>query len=102
MDSLIHYRAEDMVKVLGHLVPRSTHALLFTFAPRTPALALMHMIGRAFPRKDRAPAIEPVSTTALGLSDRGRADACRMATKAARTGSCMASTRRKPRSLSRA
>jgi magnesium-protoporphyrin O-methyltransferase len=65
MDSLIHYRAEDMVKVLGHLVPRSTEALLFTFAPRTPALALMHMIGRAFPREDRAPAIEPVSTTAL-------------------------------------
>jgi magnesium-protoporphyrin O-methyltransferase len=65
MDSLIHYRATDMVKVLGHLVPRSARAFLFTFAPRTPALALMHMIGRTFPRKDRAPAIEPVSATAL-------------------------------------
>ncbi len=60
MDSLIHYRATDMVRVLGYLAPRSSRSLLFTFAPRTPALALMHTIGRAFPRKDRAPAIEPV------------------------------------------
>ena len=65
MDSLIHYRAADMVKVLGHLAPRIGKKLLFTFAPRTPALALMHMIGRAFPRGDRAPAIEPVSAAAL-------------------------------------
>jgi magnesium-protoporphyrin O-methyltransferase len=67
MDSLIHYRANDMVKVLGDLVLRSDRALLFTFAPRTPALALMHTIGRAFPRKDRAPALEPVSATKLGV-----------------------------------
>jgi magnesium-protoporphyrin O-methyltransferase len=65
MDSLIHYRARDMVKVLGYLAPRSKQALLFTFAPRTVPLALMHMIGRAFPRKDRAPSIEPVSPAHL-------------------------------------
>ncbi len=34
--------------------------MLFTFAPRTPALSVMHAIGRRFPRGDRAPAIEPV------------------------------------------
>jgi magnesium-protoporphyrin O-methyltransferase len=67
MDSLIHYRAQDMVKALGDLVPRSERALLFTFVPRTPALTLMHMIGRTFPRKDRAPAIEPVSATGLAI-----------------------------------
>jgi magnesium-protoporphyrin O-methyltransferase len=65
MDSLIHYRAPDMVKVLGFLAPRSESALLFTFAPRTLPLALMHMIGRAFPRKDRAPAIEPIAPEPL-------------------------------------
>lgn len=65
MDSLIHYRAEDMVKVLGHLGRRSASGVLFTFAPRTTALAVMHTIGRAFPRKDRAPAIEPVRAEAL-------------------------------------
>jgi magnesium-protoporphyrin O-methyltransferase len=65
MDSLIHYRAEDIVKVLGFLAQRTTTALLFTFAPRTPALALMHAVGRVFPRQDRAPAIEPVKSAAL-------------------------------------
>ena len=65
MDSLIHYRAPDMVKVLGNLAPRSAQSLLFTFAPRTLPLAVMHAVGRAFPRKDRAPAIEPVTPNLL-------------------------------------
>lgn len=65
MDSLIHYRAHDMVKVLGYLAPRADRGLLFTFAPRTALLAMMHTVGRAFPRKDRAPAIEPVSEAVL-------------------------------------
>ena len=60
MDSLIHYRAPDMARVLGYLASRSANAVLFTFAPRTLPLALMHFVGRAFPRSDRAPAIEPV------------------------------------------
>lgn len=65
MDSLIHYRAQDMARTLSYLVPRAERAALFTFAPRTLPLALMHMIGRAFPRSDRAPAIEPVSPSKL-------------------------------------
>src|SRR5262245_32927078 len=70
MDSLLHYRAPDMVKALSLMAPRARGAVLFTFAPRTPALALMHMIGRAFPRQDRAPAIEPVRPDHLrGLID---------------------------------
>ena len=39
--------------------------MLFTFAPRTPALAVMHAVGRLFPRSDRAPAIEPVREQAM-------------------------------------
>ncbi len=65
MDSLIHYRAGDVVRVLGTLAGRTNSAMLFTFAPRTPALAAMHMAGRLFPKSDRAPAIEPVSQAAL-------------------------------------
>jgi magnesium-protoporphyrin O-methyltransferase len=65
MDSLIHYRAPDMTRILGLLVPRSERGVLFTFAPRTVPLALMHIVGRAFPRSDRAPAIEPVSPKTL-------------------------------------
>jgi magnesium-protoporphyrin O-methyltransferase len=60
MDSLIHYRPRDTVGVLAGLAQRTERSLLFTFAPRTPALSIMHAVGRLFPRGDRAPAIEPV------------------------------------------
>lgn len=65
MDSLIHYRASDMVAALAQLCAGTNRALLFTFAPRTPLLATMHAVGRLFPRADRAPAIEPVSRAEL-------------------------------------
>jgi magnesium-protoporphyrin O-methyltransferase len=65
MDSLIHYRAADTIRVLAALAARTDASLLFTFAPRTPALAVMHAVGRLFPRGDRAPAIEPVAETTL-------------------------------------
>ncbi len=61
MDSLIHYRAEDIAEVLGDLAGRAWMSILFTFAPRTALLTAMHTAGRLFPRSDRAPAIEPVS-----------------------------------------
>jgi magnesium-protoporphyrin O-methyltransferase len=60
MDSLIHYRAEDVTGVLAQLATRTETAILFTFAPSTPALAAMHALGRLFPRGNRAPAIEPI------------------------------------------
>jgi magnesium-protoporphyrin O-methyltransferase len=65
MDSLIHYRPGDTVRVLEGLAQRTEHSLLFTFAPRTVALSVMHAVGRMFPRADRAPAIEPVGPQAL-------------------------------------
>lgn len=61
MDSLIHYRRDDAVAVLARLATRTRAAIFFTFAPRTPALAVMHAVGRLFPRGDRAPSIEPVA-----------------------------------------
>lgn len=60
MDSLIHYSCADAVSMLAGLANLATDSILFTFAPRTPLLALMHSLGRWFPRSDRAPAIEPV------------------------------------------
>ncbi len=65
MDSLIHYRAADAVGVLARLAARTEHSILFTFAPRTAPLAVMHAVGRLFPRGDRAPSIEPVAEAAL-------------------------------------
>lgn len=65
MDSLIHYETGDIVDVLAGLADRAGSGVLFTFAPRTPALALMHTVGRFFPKGDRAPAIEPVAPEAL-------------------------------------
>lgn len=65
MDSLIHYAPADIVAVLTALTPRVGRSVLFTVAPRTPALAVMHAVGRAFPRADRAPAIHPVAAHVL-------------------------------------
>jgi magnesium-protoporphyrin O-methyltransferase len=60
MDSLIHYPAREMVEAIAVLAARTSTSMVVTFAPRTPALSMMHATGRLFPRGDRAPAIEPV------------------------------------------
>ncbi len=65
MDSLIHYERSDMVSALAGLAERTRHSILYTFAPKTPLLATMHMVGRLFPRSDRAPAIVPVARGAM-------------------------------------
>jgi magnesium-protoporphyrin O-methyltransferase len=65
MDSLIHYESPDLLRALAALAPRTRGSIQFTFAPRTPLLAAMHTVGRAFPRSDRAPAIVPVAEAAL-------------------------------------
>ena len=65
MDSMIHYEREDLVQGLAGLVQRTTHSVLFTFAPSNALLEMMIRIGRLFPRTDRAPFIEPVTETAL-------------------------------------
>jgi magnesium-protoporphyrin O-methyltransferase len=65
MDSLIHYPAADVVRVLQTLAQRTARSMVVTFAPGTLPLLTMHAIGRWFPRGDRAPAIEPVRESAL-------------------------------------
>ena len=65
MDSLIHYNTADAVRCLAAMAPRTGSAMLFTFAPSNPMLALMRATGRLFPRANRAPWIEPVAERAL-------------------------------------
>jgi len=54
-----------VVRVLAGFAARTHRSILFTFAPKTPALTLMWAAGRLFPRKDRAPSIEPISEAAI-------------------------------------
>ncbi|MGV7034350.1 magnesium protoporphyrin IX methyltransferase [Methylobacterium symbioticum] len=68
MDSLIHYSAADIVRALARLAPRTDGTLLFTVAPRTALLTLMHAAGKLFPKADRAPAIVPVTERGLRRS----------------------------------
>ena len=65
MDSLIHYSDRDIVEALSALAERTNKAILFTVAPRTLLLTMMHKAGKFFPKSDRSPAIQPVSTTRL-------------------------------------
>ncbi len=65
MDSLIHYKTADIVRVLAQFAARTSGSMLVTHAPRTPALTVLRWVGLAFPRADRAPAIEPVSELTL-------------------------------------
>jgi magnesium-protoporphyrin O-methyltransferase len=74
MDSLIHYDGPDIARVLSQLSARTGSSVLFTVAPRTALLTLMHAAGRFFPRGDRAPAIAPISTKGLSRAMQGHAD----------------------------
>ncbi|MBK1735195.1 magnesium protoporphyrin IX methyltransferase [Halorhodospira abdelmalekii] len=68
MDVLIHYPCADAVAAVAELASRTRRGIAFTFAPRTPLLAAMHVIGKLFPRSDRSPAIEPVAHSRLAAA----------------------------------
>jgi magnesium-protoporphyrin O-methyltransferase len=65
MDSLIHYDGKDIARTLASLAERTRGSIVFTIAPRTPALTVMLAMGRLFPRGDRSPAIAPISRSSL-------------------------------------
>jgi magnesium-protoporphyrin O-methyltransferase len=65
MDSLIHYRQSDALNAVARLALRTRSKIVFTVAPRTLPLTLMHAAGKLFPRGDRSPAIVPVDVTSL-------------------------------------
>lgn len=68
MDSLIHYPQADIVATIAALAARTHRSITFTFAPRTPALTVMHTVGKLLPRADRAPAIIPVAAASLSAA----------------------------------
>jgi magnesium-protoporphyrin O-methyltransferase len=66
MDSLIHYNVDDVQEVVAGFAARARQSVLFTSAPWTVPLALMHFAGRLIPhRHHRAPAIEPIKVAQL-------------------------------------
>ena len=65
MDSLIHYDRRDSLEAIHALTEHAKTSVLFTFAPRTPMLTLMHSVGRLFPRSNRAPSIEPMTLSTI-------------------------------------
>ncbi|MER2264998.1 magnesium protoporphyrin IX methyltransferase [Methylobacterium oxalidis] len=65
MDSLIHYAGPDIARALAALGSRTSGSIVFTVAPRTALLTLMHAAGKLFPKADRAPAIVPITTRGL-------------------------------------
>jgi magnesium-protoporphyrin O-methyltransferase len=65
MDSIIHYQTDDAVNALAQLAERTGKSIVFSFAPRTPLLAMMISAGRLLPRRDRAPWLEPMAETRI-------------------------------------
>ena len=65
MDSLIHYPLADIAATLVALGADCRRSMLFTFAPQTPLLSVMHKAGKLFPRSNRSPAIIPVREARL-------------------------------------
>jgi len=65
MDSLIHYESGDAITALTRIANNTRAQILFTFAPRTRALAVMHTVGKVFPKGNRSPAIQPVAPARL-------------------------------------
>lgn len=65
MDSMIYYTADDIGTHLAALEKRVSGPIVFTVAPRTPALMAMWYAGKAFPRSDRSPVMIPHAQPAL-------------------------------------
>lgn len=65
MDALIHYSAAAASEAIAGLARRTSRKMVFTLAPRNPALALMYATGKLFPRGDRSPTIHPVAVDRL-------------------------------------
>ncbi len=68
MDSLIYYGAADIAAALDRLLGRSSGAIVFTVAPRTPLLLAMWQAGKLFPRSDRSPVMVPHSPARLAAA----------------------------------
>lgn len=68
MDSLIYYRAADIISILQRLGQRTRGKIVFTVAPRTPFLMTFFTAGKLFPRADRSPIMIPHAFDSLAKS----------------------------------
>jgi magnesium-protoporphyrin O-methyltransferase len=59
MDSMIYYSELDIARSLDRLGARTSGAVVFTMAPRTPLLMAFWGMGQMFPRADRSPTMVP-------------------------------------------
>jgi magnesium-protoporphyrin O-methyltransferase len=59
-DVLIHYPAAPFATMLTHLAAHCSDTLLFTYAPYSRLLAVMHRIGGYFPRSQRRTEIQMI------------------------------------------
>lgn len=64
-DSLIHYSGEQLLELVSQLCARTSEGMVFSFAPRTPLLSVMHVAGKLFPRGNRSPDIRPIAERSL-------------------------------------
>lgn len=76
MDSLIYYGEEDLLAALDQLSARAPQ-VVFTVAPKTALLTVMHATGKLFPRADRSPIMVPhahrrLAARRTGLTHIGR------------------------------
>lgn len=73
MDSLIYYTTSDIHNALSSLGQRTSGSVVFTVAPRTPALMTMWYAGKVFPRSDRSPIMIPhaFDTLSTAVQDSG-------------------------------
>lgn len=71
MDSIIHYTPKQAIEALETLAGNTEKKIVFTHVPRTPLLQAMYLAGKLFPRRDRSPVIEPVSSLWLAEKLKG-------------------------------
>lgn len=72
MDSLIYYDTADITRALHLLAQRGAEKVVFTVAPRTPALMVMWTAGKLFPKADRSPVMVPHAHATLNATAEGR------------------------------
>ena len=72
MDSLIYYDTSDITNALHLLAQRTSEAVVFTVAPRTPFLMTFWTMGKVFPKADRSPVMVPHAHTTLNSVAEGR------------------------------
>ena len=72
MDSLIYYDTADITQALARLGARTSGAVVFTVAPKTPLLMAFWTAGKLFPRADRSPVMIPHALTTLAAATGGK------------------------------